>query len=150
MFYIESPDIYDEKQHPGNVIFLAGGITGCPDWQQEIVKRLEDTDLVLLNPRRTNFPIHDPDAALGQINWEYNHLHMSNAISFWFSPETLNPIVLYELGAWSMSTKPIFVGVHPEYARRQDVEIQTGLKRPEVEIVYSLQNLADKLVAYGR
>lgn len=145
MIYIESPTNYNEKQHSGNAIFLAGGITDCPDWQQEMASLLKDTDLVLLNPRRANFPIHDPNAAREQIMWEHRHLNASCAVSFWFSPETLNPIVLYELGTWSKSGKPIFVGVHPDYKRRQDVEIQTALERPEVEIVYSLQDLASQL-----
>ncbi len=146
MIYVESPNNYDKKQHSGNAIFLAGGITGCPDWQQEIVKMLKQTDLILLNPRRADFPIGNPDAAQKQIEWEYFHLRVADAVSFWFSPETLNPIVLYELGAWSVSSTPIFVGVHPEYKRRQDVEIQTGLERPEVKIVYRLFNLANQLI----
>jgi len=33
-------------------VFLAGGITGCEDWQDEIVEMLKDTNFVLLNPRR--------------------------------------------------------------------------------------------------
>lgn len=123
-------------------VFLAGGITGCPDWQQDMRRLLRDADLILLNPRRANFPIGDPDAAQEQIAWEHNHLREASAILFWFPCETLCPIVLYELGAWSMANKPIFVGVHPDYSRRRDVEIQTRLARPEVEIVYSLEDLA--------
>lgn len=38
--------------------------------------------------------------------------------------------------------RPLFVGVHPEYQRRQDVEIQTRLVRPEVPVVYGLADLA--------
>jgi len=151
MIYIESPKYYNEKQksdYLSNVIFLAGGVTDCPDWQQEIVEMLKQTSLVLLNPRRPNFSIHDPSTAKKQIKWEHYHLRIADAVSFWFSPETLNPIVLYELGAWSMNSKPIFVGIHPRYKRRQDVEIQTELKRPEVEIVYSLQELAEQLANF--
>jgi len=107
-----------------------------------MVALLHDTDLVLLNPRRADFPIHDSDAALQQITWEHVHLRRATSILFWFPCETLCPIVLYELGAWSMTTKPIFVGVHPLYKRRRDVEIQTGLVKPEVVIAYSLRSLA--------
>jgi len=145
--YIEALD--EPKDMPHDYLFLAGGITGTPNWQQEIVKLLDATDLVLLNPRRANFPIGDPDAAQEQIQWEHKHLRMADAILFWFPKETLRPIVLYELGAWSMTDKPIFVGVHPDYARRQDVEIQTGLVRPEVAIAYSLQELAAQVVAWS-
>ena len=75
-------------------------------------------------------------------------LRVADAILFWFPQETLCPIVLYELGAWSMSGKTIFVGVHPAYSRRQDVEIQTGLVRPEVNVVYSLEELAAQVMSW--
>jgi hypothetical protein len=145
MMYIESPSIYDAGLKPGKSLFLAGGITGCPDWQHTITNQLLDTDLVVLNPRRANFPIDDPSAAEVQIKWEHEHLRRATAISFWFPCETLNPIVLYELGAWSMTCKRIFVGVHEKYERRRDVEIQTKLARPDVHIVYCLSDLADRI-----
>src|SRR5262245_52117185 len=92
-------------------LFLGGGISGCPDWQREIVTLLADTDLTLLNPRRAFFPIDDPSQAERQIEWEFRHLRLATAILFWFPRETLCPIALYELGAWSMTDKPLFVGV---------------------------------------
>lgn len=143
MKYIEAPDIYDGL---GKSVFMAGGITGCPDWQGEIAQRLEGADGTLLNPRRANFPMDDPSAAAFQIKWEHEHLRKASAILFWFPSETLCPITLYELGAWSMTEKPIFVGVHPDYQRRPDVEIQTKLARPDVEIVYALPDLASQVL----
>lgn len=151
MKYIESPASLSEVYTGGlRSIFLAGGITSCPDWQQEMRGLLSDTNLVLLNPRRVDFPIHDPSAALEQIAWEHEHLRLADAILFWFPHETLCPIVLYELGAWSMADKTIFVGVHPDYARRQDVEIQTGLTKPWIKIVYSLQDLANQIKFWSK
>lgn len=145
MRYLESPENIEHALGYKS-IFLAGGITGCPDWQQEMVSLLSDTSLILLNPRRADFPIHNPNAALEQITWEYIHLRFADAILFWFPYETMCPIVLYELGAWSMTGKLLYVGVHPEYQRRQDVEIQTGLARSDVIIVYSLQDLANQII----
>ncbi len=145
MRYIECPDTYDG---PDKSAFLAGGITGCPDWQTEIVSLLEGSTITLFNPRRAHFPIHDPSASELQIKWEHDHLRKASVILFWFPCETLCPIVLYELGAWSMTDKPIFVGVHPEYQRREDVELQTKFARPAVKIVYSIQDLAAQ-VLYG-
>jgi len=146
MQYIEAPTQYEPKGQKS--LFLAGGITGCPDWQREVVAALADTDWVVLNPRRANFPIHDPNAAIAQITWEHEHLRKADAISFWFPRETLCPIVLYELGAWSMTDKPLFIGMDREYQRRMDVVIQTGLARPDVHIVYSLDDLAQQLRCY--
>ena len=141
MEYIESPKCYFPQEGETSV-FLAGGITNCPDWQQQMSEMLSQTSLTVLNPRRANFPIEDPDAAQKQIEWEHAHLRKATAVLFWFPCETLCPIVLYELGAWSMTEKQIFVGSHPDYLRRQDVEIQTLLQRPEVAIQYSLHHLA--------
>lgn len=134
-----------EGEERRNSLFLAGGISHCHDWQREMSARLADTDLTLYNPRRDNFPMNDPEAAREQIEWEHRHLRRAEAILFWFPPETLCPITLFELGAWSHSTKPLFVGVHPEYQRRTDIEIQLHLSRPEVQIVYSLDALADQV-----
>jgi len=143
MIYVEA--LNEPKSDGMEAMFLAGGITNCPDWQQVIVSLLKDTQLTLLNPRKANFPIGEPGAALERITWEHKMLRVADAILFWFPCETVCPIVLYELGAWSMTDKPIFVGVHPDYGRRQDVEIQTGLVRPEVEVVYSLEALAEQV-----
>ena len=44
-----------------------------------------------------------------------------------------------------MTEKPLYVGVHPQYSRRTDVEIQTSLVRPEVKIVYALEALAEQV-----
>ena len=147
MKYIEAPtELTGEVLNYGTTdsLFLAGGITGCPNWQGEMVGMLQDEDLIILNPRRENFPIHDPQAAHEQITWEHKALRLTNRISFWFAKETLCPIVLYELGAWSMTGRKIYVGMDPEYQRRQDVEIQTELARPDVEVVYSLEALAEQ------
>ena len=48
-------------------VFLAGGITDCPDWQSEVIKYLRryeinnKLDLVVYNPRRKFFDIYNDD-----------------------------------------------------------------------------------------
>jgi hypothetical protein len=147
MKYVEAPERYSGFDKS---LFLAGGITGCPGWQKELVESLENENIVLMNPRRADFPIHDPKASFKQIHWEHDHLRKADGISFWFPKEALCPIALYELGAWSMSNKPIFVGVDPDYQRRQDVEIQTELARSGVEIVYDLNSLSEQIKDWVR
>ena len=44
-----------------------------------------------------------------------------------------------------MPSVKLFVGVHPDYLRRMDVETQTLLVRPEVTIVYSVEDLAQQV-----
>lgn len=147
MQYVEAPDTWDGR---GRALFLAGGISGCPDWQAEAAAELADTALVLLNPRRAAFALSDPAAAEQQIVWEHGHLRAAHAILFWFPCETLCPITLYELGAWSMDpAKPLFVGTHPDYQRRQDVVIQTRLARPALTVVHSLAALLAQVRAWA-
>ncbi len=145
MKLITAPEAQVGMGHP--VMFLAGGITNCPDWQAEVIELLKDVDVTLLNPRRANFPIGDPGAAQKQIEWEHHMLRWADWILFWFPCETLCPIVLYELGAWTVMTRPLFIGVHPDYARKQDVMIQTRLVRSDQEIVFSLEGLVDLVKA---
>ena len=147
MKYIEAPTEYNGKE---NSLFLAGGITNCPNWQTELKNLLQNENIVLFNPRRTNFPVHDLDkTTLEQIGWEHRHLRKADAISFWFPKETICPITLYELGTWSTTDKPLFIGIHPEYQRKQDVEIQTKLVRPDIEIVYSIDSLARQIAKWA-
>jgi hypothetical protein len=143
MKYIEAPAEYHPDGKPS--IFLAGGITACDDWQARMAAMLSRLDLVVLNPRRKNFPIDEPAAAEEQIRWEFRHLRRATARLFWFPSATLCPITLYELGSSSMTRVPLFIGADPSYARRQDVEIQTRLVRPEVRVVSSLEELAQQV-----
>ena len=143
---IEAPHrgIDDRPHH----LFLAGGIVNCPDWQSELIEQLQDNpDLTIYNPKRMNYPMADPDAAVEQISWEYDYLRDATSIAVWFSRGSLNPIVLYELGKWVNSRPeiPAFIGIDPEYTRSQDVIIQTKLVRPEIEIVHSLGALATQI-----
>jgi hypothetical protein len=148
MTYIEAPDEY-EGPHPS--LFLAGGISGTHDWQAELVERLADLPLVLLNPRRRNFPMDDPTAAEGQIAWEFRHLRRATGVVFWFPPETLCPIALFELGGRTMAgEQPLFVGTHPNYRRRLDVEVQLKLARPEVALAPDIAQLAEQVRAWAR
>ena len=142
MKYIECPEVYEGNERS---LFLAGGISNCPNWQPDLVKLLEDTNLVILNPKRTHFPTDNLNIEEEQIAWEYNHLAKASAVSFWFPRETLCPITLYELGKQSTGKKPLFIGVYTDYQRRKDVEIQTRLEWPEIDIVYSLEDLAKQV-----
>ncbi len=146
MHYIEPANEFDGPD-PG--VFLAGGISDCEDGQPRVASMLTDTGLVVLNPRRRQFAAGDPAAAEAQIRWEFRHLRRASARLFWFPPQTLCPIAMYELGAWSMAAGPLFVGVDPAYARRADVEIQTRLARPDVRAVDSLGELADEGIRWS-
>ena len=147
MKYIECPEVYFGEEAS---LLLAGGISGCRNWQADLAAMLKNENLVLINPRRKFFDINNLNIEEEQINWEYNHIKRVSAVSFWFPNETLCPITLYELGKCMQSKKPLFIGVDPKYARKTDIEIQTKLARPEIEIVYSLDNLAEQIKSWAR
>lgn len=145
---IQSPnDTYSVQNNLNKKLFIAGGITNCPNWQSELISYLDDIEnLTIYNPRRENIPINDVKSTEEQITWEYNKLKDSDIISFWFSRGSLNPIVLYELGKWlSDKNKRILVGIDYEYERLQDVRIQTRLARPNIFIVHDLKSLSNQI-----
>ena len=75
MRYVEAPERYlptgDERS-----IFLAGGITGCPDWQRTASDLMRDHEVVVFNPRRGAYPPATADILAEQIAWEYHHLQL--------------------------------------------------------------------------
>ena len=142
MKLIKCPEVFEGYSRS---LFIAGGISGCSDWQNEFVSMFWDKDIVLINPRRDNYDFDDPSLEEKQISWEFDHLQKSDAVSFWFPNETLCPITLYELGKISNSDKKLFIGVDPDYSRKNDVIIQTSLIRPDVEVVFSLEKLIDQV-----
>ena len=147
MEYIESPENF-VKTYDSKALFLAGGITNCPDWQSEIVDLLRSSDIAILNPRRKKFSIDNQGASKEQIRWEFEHLRISDMILFWFPKESICPIALYELGAWCMTDNPLLIGVERQYERKIDIEEQTALIRPGIKIVYSLNDLAGQVMDY--
>ena len=145
LIVIEAPnEAYSAENENSIKVFIAGGITNCPNWQKELIEYLQvefkEVDyyiptVSLYNPRRENFPIDIPEEMERQIVWEYHHLKEADIIIYWFSNGSLNPIVLYELGKWGNSgTKEIIMGIDPLYERKDDVIIQTKLAKPELEV----------------
>jgi hypothetical protein len=120
------------------IVFLAGGITNCYNWQKEVIEELNKypntQNLIVLNPRRDNFPIGNPNAAREQIEWEFNGLHSADIFSMYFvNSESDQPICMYELGVHTtranLTNKPftIVISIEDGYKRENDVLIQTQL-----------------------
>jgi len=142
MEYIEAPKNWERL--PGQPsVFLAGGITGCPDWQFELSHLLVMTNYAVLNPRRKVFK-NTPEFAELQIRWEFEHLQKADVIAFWFPKESIQPIALFELGAWSKSFKPIVIGVESGYPRELDIHIQMKLLG-YTNLATNLKELANKI-----
>lgn len=151
---IEAPTYY-QRQHGDHTIFLAGGITGVQDWQAEARQMLDNTPVVVFNPRQPAFDVTNPDAAPAQIKWEVDHLRQSDVTLFWFpacDPAiTVQPIALFELGmalgdacCWG---RRLVVGTAPDYPRRFDVVEQCRHALPRLTVHQHLNEVvSDALV----
>jgi len=129
---------------PESSIFLAGGISNCPDWQSKIIPLFKDTDVTLFNPRRPFINFLSEEESSFQIEWEVKYLTLCHKILFWFPKESICPITLFELGMYS--DKNIFIGVEKGYTRSYDVKKQMELARSDIEIVDSLETLVLKIL----
>ena len=160
MIYIECPNKMTEESQQQPSLFMAGGITGCGDWQSEMAEKLKYENVTLLNPRRKNFDVNDPKMEQDQIKWEYDYLSICDAVSFWFTPDTLQPITLFELGTFCPSEPEanqdfnvyrwVFVGVHPDYKKIKDVKIQIGLRRNDIDLVFDFDKLISQIKEWCR
>src|SRR5574343_1260961 len=91
------------------------------------------------NPRREAFDVTDASQDRVQIPWEFRMLRFAHFNLFYFSLETFAPISMWELGAAlersvTSGERNIYVALHPEYKRRNDVIIQTETIRADSQI----------------
>lgn len=133
--------------------FLAGGITGCHDWQKELIEELDKyglDDLTLFNPKREKFDTSDRNATYDQICWEFAYLNSMDIFSVYFTKDTLQPITLYELGRYIEVMKNTFprdyekriiISMEPGYERADDVIIQTNLAFDECKSDSRIPNI---------
>ena len=113
-------------------VFIAGGISNCPNWQAETVS-LTNRDLYdVINPRREGGFDRTGDTAEEQITWEHRALGLVDSCIFWFPKETLCPITLFELGVMlqraARGNVRLAIGWHPEYQRAFDLRVQISLE----------------------
>jgi hypothetical protein len=155
--YVEAPNDYQPRpgEKPKPPVFLAGGITNCEDWQEIATTALFTSrhPLVVCNPRRANFPIHDPSASEEQIRWEYRHLHLPGGLTMLWFPAcdprlTTQPITMFELGAAVGERRSLLIGADPGYPRVRDVHIQLRLARPEITVFPKLDLLINETLRW--
>ena len=116
-------------------IFVAGGISNCPDWQSEMTTLMDSNIFDVVNPRRDSGFDKTGATAEEQIIWEHRALGLVDSCIFWFPKETLCPITLLELGKMLVRAHHhavrLAIGWHPEYQRAFDLDVQIRLEHPE-------------------
>ena len=131
----------------GRILDLQQNNQMLPQGQNSVLNQAPISQDAPSNPNDPNDP-NDPNATDKQIRWEYEHLQTANMIMFWFAPETLCPITLFEYGKWLVRNKPLFVGCDPQYKRLLDVQVQTALERPFQKVYTSLEEVADSILLH--
>jgi hypothetical protein len=126
-------------------VFLAGGITNCPDWQKYAYDQLADTAAIIMNPRRDDFDVTKASSSVDQIAWEHYHLMKADTVLFWFPKEGMCMITLFELGKCAARGMDIVVGVEPGYLRELDVREQLKHLRPDVHVFSNLDDVLNKV-----
>jgi hypothetical protein len=145
--YIEA--VSDEVPLYKHVLFLAGGITDCPDWQNETLRTVKSFPITVVNPRRKSFDVSDPKESEKQIVWEHQRLRQATEILFWFPKETICPITLFEYGGALERNQKLFVGCHRDYSRKNDLIIQSGLSKFKTLTVHkTFGDLMDDLMYF--
>lgn len=147
MKVITAPENYTVQQDD-ILVFLAGGITNCPNWQKEVIEYLERAkdeeamrNVVIFNPRQPNFDVTNPNAADEQVEWEHRWLNQMDVFTMYFANgDSVQPICFYELGKYkqimTMKHSPwlpydaMLIGVHPDFKRKYDVFKQCSLDAP--------------------
>lgn len=133
-------------------VFLAGGIDGCPDWQQNFIDQLEKTfafkSLCVISPRLDKRLCDDDE----QIRWEFNAMKMADVVCFYFPKESLCPISLYELGRYNtlrnlFGSPKLFISAHQDYSCRADVLHQSSLLHDD-PVLDSLETLVHVVTDY--
>jgi len=134
-------------------IFLAGSIEmgNAENWQERIIKSLNDENVVFFNPRRDDWDssweqkITNPEFKK-QVTWELKALENADIIVMYFDPNTKSPISLLELGLHAKSKK-LIVFCPDGFWRKGNVDIvceKYNIK--QVNSFEELKNTIKKLV----
>ncbi len=141
-------------------IFMAGGITGCSEWQQKLwvnvsgdYRLTSDAEMsikypmvTMYNPRRSNFDVNDATMFEDQIVWENVKLDASDLVVFWFTKDTIQPITLLELGKELGKGSHIIIGRDDDYERADDIELQAKLCGYKDYFYNTLEDLSTAVV----
>ncbi|MBO0859037.1 MAG: nucleoside 2-deoxyribosyltransferase domain-containing protein [Chloracidobacterium sp.] len=151
MLCVQSPENVDLTS-PAMRVFLAGSIDSgmADDWQTLIVDRLRDLDVIVFNPRRTEWTAATSpksEELRRQINWELDAIERSDLIAFYFAPGTKAPISLLELGLIAPRKRAIVCCQHG-FWRKTNVDVIC--ERFEIQQVSSFEDLVNEIKESAR
>ncbi|WP_282008168.1 nucleoside 2-deoxyribosyltransferase domain-containing protein [Brevundimonas aveniformis] len=117
------------QDDPRPRVFVAGSINmgATPNWQTEFADALSDMDVVLLNPRRSDWDSTwrteaDEPEFRRQVEWELSALESADVIVMYLDPASQSPISLLEFGLYARSGR-LIVLCPPGFWRKGNIDI---------------------------
>ena len=106
----------ERRTFEGPSVFLAGGITNSPRWQDDVITYLTATldGITIFNPRRPNDFGDVTVEYERQVIWELDHIFTADLVLFWF-PAAECRITRIEFGLVVGHNKPVVVGADPQF-----------------------------------
>lgn len=150
-----APEPLPKDDPPEFSIFLAGSIEmgKAVDWQKEMIKRFEGRNVVIFNPRRSDWDSSWKQEAINpqfneQVTWELDAQDMADQIIMYLAPGTVSPISLLELGLYSDKTNKFDTGklivICPfGFERKGNVEIVCA--RLKIPLFHNLSSFYDTM-----
>ena len=153
-----TPDTINREQLPHHIdLFMAGGISGCWNWQDALYRavsyhldsllptgwELDHKPFTIASPRRAHGLEKDGKAASEQIAWEYEAMSRTAFTSFYFTRDTVQPITLLELGKHlAQPWGSCIVACELGYERAFDVYAQTNLSLQDATLNHGVEKRA--------
>ena len=140
-------NIFQKEKKDKILIFLAGGITNCSNWQKTLIDIFSSTlkekeyllNILFINPRRKNsISFKNEEEIIKQIKWEFKYLNKCDLFTMFFDDTKLSdqPICFYELGKYLNQFQNIYKNNYEEhiiisykkgFKRSLDLKIQIDL-----------------------
>jgi hypothetical protein len=154
MKLVQCPDLITKIPgwHGYKSIFLAGGITGCGNWQDEITEMFKHTNLIVCNPRRADYVDNTKPFNFNeeeQVKWERGHINECTGSLFWFPSSSVCPIALFELGTLVAHHEHLFIGADPAYPKRENLFGQLKLFIREPIMYDNIQTMANAVIVWS-
>ncbi|MDE1847070.1 MAG: nucleoside 2-deoxyribosyltransferase domain-containing protein [Candidatus Micrarchaeota archaeon] len=124
------------------------------EWQSEIVRKLKDANIVILNPRRENWDsswkqeLSDRNF-VGQVEWELDAIEMADLVAVHFEPDTKSPITMLEIGLFAkLDPKKLIIHCPEGFWRKGNIDIVC--RRYGIKQVETLDELAGEIRGRSR
>lgn len=152
----------------GPLVFLAGPITGAPDWQSRAIAliRAADAELFIASPRRAVEREGDftEDMYLEQVAWEHRHLARAaedGVTLFWLAKESRHvcdrayaQTTRFELGeavtVHRFTGAKVVVGIEPGFTNERYIRKTLASKTPGIVLLGTIEETCAAAIRLAR